>query len=126
MSEERRITDYAEFWAFYLGEHKSPFNRLLHYIGTTMGVGIIVAALVTQVWWLLAISPLFGYGNAWIGHFFIEKNKPASFKYPGWSFISDFKMLGYAMTGRMGPEMERLYGSRHPAADAPCLVQFQV
>ena len=124
MTTENRITEYAEFWAFYVGEHRSPFNRFLHYVGSSLGLGLLIAAPVTQIWWLLALAPLFGYGNAWFGHFVVEKNKPASFKYPGWSFISDFKMLGYALTGRMSREVERLYGSRHPAPDAPCLVTF--
>jgi hypothetical protein len=124
MAEENRITDYDEFWAFYVGEHRSPFNRFLHYVGSSLGLGLIISALATQVWWLLALAPLFGYGNAWIGHFVVEKNKPASFKYPGWSFVSDFKMLGYALTGQMRHEVERLYGSQHPAPDAPCLVTF--
>ncbi len=124
MDVERRIETYEEFWAFYLGEHRSPFNRCLHYIGSSLALGLLIAAVTTQIWWLIGLAPIVGYSHAWIGHFFVEGNKPASFSYPGWSFISDFKMLNLALIGRMGPEMERLYGSRHPKDDAPCLVQF--
>jgi hypothetical protein len=124
MADETRIQTYDEFWAFYVGEHRNPTNRLLHYLGTSSALALIISAVATQIWWLLALAPVIGYGNAWIGHFGIEKNKPASFSYPGWSFISDIKMLNLALIGRMGSEVERLYGSRHPKPEDPCLVQF--
>ena len=57
---------------------------------------------------LIPAGLVFGYGCAWIGHFFIEKNKPASFKFPGWSFLADQKMLAYFLSGRMGDEMARM------------------
>ena len=119
-----RIETFDEFWAFYVGEHRHPFNRLLHYFGTSAGLCCLVAGGITQIWWLFLVAPIVGYGNAWFGHFIVEKNKPASFSYPGWSFMGDVKMLTYALTGRMRGEMERLYGSSHPDDDAPCLVQF--
>ena len=127
MSEEKRIESFEEFWPFYAGEHRSPFNRLLHYIGTSSAV-ILLAFTVIQFssWWPLFVVPVVGYGFAWIGHFVVERNKPASFKYPLWSFFGDFKMLSYGLTGRMGQEMTRLYGSRHPAPDAPCLLENQL
>ena len=124
MTREDRIDNYEEFWAFYVGEHRSPFNRFLHYVGTAGGLGLIAIAIVTQTWWLALVSPVVGYGHAWVGHFFVEGNKPASFSYPGWSFISDIRMLCFALIGRMSSEVERLYGSRHPQSDAPCLVHF--
>jgi hypothetical protein len=124
VTKEKRITEYEEFWAFYVGEHRSPFNRFLHYVGTSSAVILLITTLATQIWWLLLLVPIIGYGHAWVGHFFVEGNKPASFAYPGWSFVSDFRMLKYGVTGRMGREVERLYGSRHPSNDAPCLVQF--
>jgi len=124
MTEPTRIATFEEFWAFYVGEHRSPLNRGLHYIGTSSGLTLIIAAMWTQIWWYLALAPLLGYGHAWIGHFWVEKNKPASFAYPGWSFVSDLKMLAYAVQGKMGAEVERLYGSRHPSPDAPCRVTF--
>jgi hypothetical protein len=123
MSEnETRIGSFEEFWPFYVGEHRHPVSRALHYAGTSMAVGTIAAAAIT--WnpaWLLA-TPVVGYGPAWIGHFIIEGNKPASFKYPLWSLRADFKMLGLALRGRMSDEVVRLYGSTHPAPEAPLLV----
>ena len=124
MSETGRIQSFEEFWAFYVGEHRSPLNRFLHYVGTSAGLALIAIAVATQVWWLLALAPIFGYGHAWVGHFWVEKNKPASFAYPGWSFMGDLKMLAFALMGRMGDEVVRLYGSRHPTPDAPCRVTF--
>ncbi len=120
-----RIDNYPEFWAFYLGEHRKPANRLLHYCGTTLGLVLVISAIAAQIWWLLALAPVAGYGHAWVGHFIIEQNKPATFTYPGWSFLSDFKMLGYAVTGRLGHEFERLYGCRNPGPNDPCLVDFR-
>ena len=124
MGQEHRIQTFSEFWAFYVGEHRHPTNRFLHYIGTSVGLSCLVLAPILQIWWLLAVAPVIGYGHAWFGHFAIEGNKPASFAYPGWSFMGDITMLSYALTGRMNREVERLYGSTHPADDAPCLVEF--
>jgi len=113
-----RIQSFDEFWPFYLGEHRVPLNRALHYIGTSAGYGLLVAAIVVD-WRLIFAAPVIGYGNAWVGHFFVEKNKPASFKYPLWSFVGDAKMLGYFVTGRMGRELERLFGAPTKATEAP-------
>jgi hypothetical protein len=108
---ETRITSFEEFWPFYLGEHRHPVNRALHYAGTTMAVGTVAAAAITlNPAWLL-LTPVVGYGPAWVGHFFIEKNRPASFKYPVYSFRGDFKMLGLALRGKIAAELEKLPGA---------------
>lgn len=117
-----RIQSFAEFWPFYIGEHRSPLGRGLHYFGTSMAVTVAVIAAVTTTAWLVPVVLVLGYGPAWIAHFFIEHNRPASFRYPLWSLASDFKMLGLALRGKMAAEVVRLYGSRAPAADAPLLV----
>jgi hypothetical protein len=105
---------FEEFWPFYVGEHKDPLNRALHYAGTTMAIGTVAAAALTvNPAWLL-LTPVVGYGPAWIGHFVIEGNRPATFKHPLWSLRGDFRMLSYALAGKMGAEIERLYPS-HPA-----------
>ncbi len=101
------IKTYSEFWDFYVGEHSRPMNRLLHFIGTTLSMAILVWALVAGRYYYIPLCFVVGYGFAWIGHFAIEKNKPATFKYPLWSFISDYKMVFYMLTGRMGAEVER-------------------
>ena len=118
---ENRLGSFTEFWPYYVGEHRDPKNRGLHYVGTTGVLALTTWAIATQNWWLMALLPLCGYGFAWYGHFIVEKNRPATFTYPLWSLLADFKMYALAMTGRMGGEVERLYGSRHPNEDAPLL-----
>lgn len=102
-----RITSYQEFWQYYLREHSRPVCRALHYIGSSLGIAFLIALIATGFWWLLLAGMVSGYGFAWIGHFFFEGNRPATFRYPLWSFISDWKMYGLALTGRLKPELER-------------------
>lgn len=120
---DRPIKSFAEFWPFYIGEHRMPIVRGLHYFGTSMGTLTAIVAVTTGRWWLLPIALVMGYGPAWVGHFFIENNKPASFKYPLWSLKSDYKMLWFAARGKMAAEVTRLYGSAAPRRDAPLLVR---
>jgi hypothetical protein len=103
-----RIENYQEFWDFYVQEHSQPLTRYFHFVGTQL-------SLVTLVWILrsgnliyLPLTLVVGYAFAWFAHFFIEHNKPATFKYPLWSFISDYKMVFYMLTGRMNREVERV------------------
>ncbi|MEW4447325.1 DUF962 domain-containing protein [Qipengyuania sp. JC766] len=103
--EERTYSTFAEFWPFYLREHSRPQTRALHYIGTTLVVGIAIFALLTQRWWWLLALPLAGYFFAWIAHFTVEKNRPATFTYPLWSLAADFRMWFLWLTGRLGPEL---------------------
>lgn len=91
MSE--RIKTYSEFYQFYLTEHKNKTSRVLHFIGTFLVFVIIGLALYNQWGWKWFLVPVVGYGFAWVGHAFFEKNKPATFKYPFWSLISDFKLF---------------------------------
>lgn len=104
---ERTITSFRDFWPYYLREHAKPVTRALHYAGTTLVVGIALYALVTGSWLLLAALPVAGYGFAWVAHFMVEKNRPATFTYPLWSLAGDFKMWWMWLTGRLGPELER-------------------
>lgn len=76
------IKSYKEFWPYYAGEHAPPTCRRPHFIGTTIVMLFAVAALVTHHYWLFAMMPVAGYGFAWVGHFVIEKNRPATFTYP--------------------------------------------
>jgi hypothetical protein len=101
------IKSYEEFWPFYVGEHRLKATRTFHFIGTTAALVVIFAALVLQQPWLLAAAPIAGYGPAWVSHFFIENNKPASFKYPLWSLKADLVMWAKIVTGRMDAEVER-------------------
>jgi len=98
---------YAEFWDFYISEHSLPLTRLLHFIGTSLGIALAVFFIARGQWYFFPVFFAVGYGFAWFAHFVIEKNKPASFRFPFWSFVSDFKMMWYMVTGRMGSEVER-------------------
>jgi hypothetical protein len=107
MSEEK-IKTYAEFWDFYVAEHSQPLTRLLHFAGTSLGLVLLVWIIRNGNWAYLPLCFVIGYGFAWFSHFVIEKNKPATFKYPLWSFVSDYKMMFYMLTGRMNREVERV------------------
>lgn len=95
------MKSFAEFWPFYLQEHSNPTNRKLHFIGTSLVHLILIYAIVTQQWNLLWIVPVMGYGFAWVGHFIIEKNRPATFKHPLWSLMGDFKMFYLMLFGKL-------------------------
>jgi len=98
---ERRFNSFAEFWPYYLAEHSKPLTRLLHYIGTCLAVALLTGFIAVGKWWLFPLAFVPGYAFAWIGHFFIEKNRPATFTYPLWSFLGDWKMLGLMLSGRL-------------------------
>jgi hypothetical protein len=112
------IRSFEEFWPFYIGEHRKPATRVLHYIGTAAAYSVGVTAVLTLNPFLIPVGLVAGYGPAWFSHFVIEKNKPASFKHPLYSFLGDAKMLYLGLTGRMGAEFARLekQGFRHPGA----------
>ncbi len=105
-------TNYAEFWDFYVSEHSLPLTRLLHFVGTTFGIALAVFFVARGQWYFFPVFFVVGYGFAWFAHFVVEKNKPASFRFPFWSFISDFKMMWYMATGRMGAEAARVSGQK--------------
>ena len=97
---------YDEFWLVYLRAHGRKLTRALHYIGTLLALGAVAAALLVNVWIALA-APVIGYGFAWTAHFWVEKNRPATFGHPLWSLYSDFRMLALFLSGRLGPHLAR-------------------
>jgi hypothetical protein len=101
MSSEKKYTSFGEFFPFYLSEHSNPLNRALHYCGTIGAIVTLVYTLVSMNFWCLLLVPVVGYGPAWVGHFIVEKNRPATFTYPNWSLWGDFKMLALFLTGRL-------------------------
>ena len=96
-----RFDSFREFYPFYLSEHRDRTSRRLHFIGSC-GVLALVALAIVQgnAWWLLA-APFCGYGFAWAGHFFFEKNRPATFRHPLYSFLGDWVMFRDILTGRI-------------------------
>ncbi len=103
------IETYGEFWDFYVREHSKPLTRALHFVGTTLGIALLVYFIAIGRWYLFPAFPVAGYAFAWFAHFVVEKNRPATFKHPFWSFISDFKMVWYILTGRMRGEVSRVF-----------------
>ena len=103
----KTYTTFAEFWPFYLREHSKPATRALHYVGTSLVVALAGYALLMGEWlWLIAL-PLAGYFFAWLAHFTIEKNRPATFTYPLWSLFADFRMWWLWLGGGLKAELER-------------------
>lgn len=101
MKEELTFKNYKEFYHFYLSEHSNTTCRNLHYIGSSLVLLVLAYGLATQQYAVLWSLPLIGYGFAWVGHFFFEHNKPATFKWPFWSLASDWVMLFQFITGTL-------------------------
>jgi len=97
---ESRIQTLKEFYPYYLSEHQNATSRKLHFIGTGLLFVILVVAISVGNYSLLFAIPIVGYGFAWIGHFFFEKNKPATFKYPFYSLASDFILFFDLLKGK--------------------------
>jgi len=111
----RRLSTYEEFWPYYVSQHMNPTCRALHFVGTALVIACIVAAVLLLSRRFLLAALVAGYGFAWVGHFFFEKNKPATFTHPLWSLRGDFRMFRLMLLGRMGPEIaraERLFAAR--------------
>ena len=98
----QRFESFREFYPYYLEEHSNPQCRRLHFVGSALVLLVLALVLTTVLtpWWLLAI-PLIGYGFAWVGHFFFEHNRPATFKHPLYSLIGDWVMFRDMLTGRV-------------------------
>ncbi|WP_053154859.1 DUF962 domain-containing protein [Pseudomonas sp. Pf153] len=101
MEKRKRFDSFAEFYPYYLGEHSNSTCRRLHFVGTSLVILIFVLALVATVWWWLIALPVAGYGFAWVGHFFFEKNRPATFQHPFYSLLGDFVMYRDMLRGKV-------------------------
>ncbi len=106
--ENERIETYSEFWDFYVAEHSEPVTRYLHFVGTMLSMILLVWIYRSGNWLYFPLCLVIGYAFAWFAHFFVEHNKPATFKYLLWSFVSDYKMVFYMLTDRMNREVERV------------------
>ena len=98
---QKRYETFKEFYPFYLSEHSNKVCRLMHFIGTTLVLALLIYGIATKQYKLLWFLPVAGYGFAWIGHFVFEKNRPASFKQPFFSFIGDWVMYAQIWLGKV-------------------------
>jgi hypothetical protein len=101
-----KITSFDDFWPFYVQQHAHATTRLLHAIGSTLAIVFLALSLARSLWFLIP-ALVIGYGFAWIGHFFVEHNRPATFTYPLYSLLADYRMLFLMIAGRMDDEVEK-------------------
>jgi hypothetical protein len=115
--KKREFGSYEEFWDFYVSQHSNKTNRRLHFVGTTLAMACVAGGALLRRPSLFLAAPIVGYGFAWVGHFVFEKNKPASFDHPVWSFKSDFVMWSKIARGTMDAEVERVMAGEHAKAE---------
>jgi hypothetical protein len=96
-----RYQNFREFYPFYLSEHRNRSCRRLHFVGSILGLACVVAAIVTRNGWFILLAFAVGYAMAWAGHVWFEKNRPATFQYPLYSFAGDWVMFYDILTGRI-------------------------
>jgi hypothetical protein len=101
MAEAKTYQTFEEFYPFYLSEHSNRTSRRLHFIGTSIAAVLLVAALLSGNLWLLLLALVQGYAFAWVGHFFFEHNKPATFQYPRLSFMGDWRLWWDILNGKI-------------------------
>ncbi|MFA9215816.1 MAG: Mpo1-like protein [Sphingomonadaceae bacterium] len=92
---------FKEFYPFYLSQHANPICRRLHFTGSSLVLSLLFYVLIYRQWALLGLIPVVGYGFAWIGHFYFEHNRPATFRYPWFSLLGDWVMFRDMLTGRI-------------------------
>lgn len=112
MSDRYRTFD--DFWPVYVRAHARPLTRKFHFAGTAAFLALASASVKFRRPGLFALGVVAGYGPAWISHFFVEGNRPATFQHPLWSLIADFKMAGMMLRGEMDTEVARVVAT--PAA----------
>ena len=98
---DKQYKTFREFYPFYLSQHANPTCRALHFVGSWLVLALLAVGIASgNAWWFAAI-PLVGYGFAWVGHFFFEHNRPATFTYPLYSFIGDWVMFAQILAGKI-------------------------
>jgi hypothetical protein len=100
MGHDERYGTFADFYPFYLSEHANQVSRRLHVLGTSVALVLLVMAVLTRNGWLVLAALVQGYAFAWVGHFFFEHNKPATFRYPLFSFMGDWRLWWETVTGK--------------------------
>jgi hypothetical protein len=101
MTDKNAFRTFRDFYPFYLGEHANLTCRRLHFAGTSIAAILLIAAAVTRWEWLIAIALVQGYAFAWVGHFFFEHNRPATFKYPLFSLLGDWRLWWDVLRGKV-------------------------
>jgi hypothetical protein len=101
MNPEERYASFADFYPFYLEEHSNRVSRRLHFVGTSIAAVLLAAAVLNAAPVLVLMALLQGYAFAWVGHFFFEHNKPATFKYPLFSLMGDWRMWFDILRGKI-------------------------
>lgn len=109
----KKYNNLREFYPYYLLEHQNLVSRTLHFIGTSLFLAALATSLLLPNYWLLLLCPVLGYGFAWVGHFFFEKNRPATFTYPLMSLASDFIMFYHILTLQIGKKMREALDNKH-------------
>jgi hypothetical protein len=112
LAERSDPMKYGEFWPRYLGAHADRRTRALHYLGTSAALACIAAAAIAGDWRWLVAALIVGYGPAWLAHAAFERNRPETFSHPIWSLLSDFRMLGLFLAGRLAGELRRTHIQR--------------
>ncbi len=101
LGELMEFKSFADFYPFYLREHSNLVSRRLHFLGTCAVISLLILFFFTGNPSVLILLPILGYGFAWVGHFFFEKNRPATFKHPFYSLLGDFRMFWDILTGKV-------------------------
>ncbi len=98
---EHKLDTFEKFYPYYLAQHSNLVCRRLHFIGSCLVILLLLITLFTQEWWLLLLLPVAGYGFAWVGHFFFELNRPATFTHPIYSLMGDWVMFKDVFAGKV-------------------------
>ncbi|KVS34307.1 MULTISPECIES: DUF962 domain-containing protein [Burkholderia cepacia complex] len=101
MVRASRYHTFRDFYPFYLREHSNRTSRRLHFVGSSIALVLLIVATATQTWWIVPVALVEAYGFAWVGHFFFEQNRPATFQYPWKSFMGDWRMWWEILTGKI-------------------------
>lgn len=100
-------TSFASFWPEYVRAHSHPGTRAIHLAGTLAGWALLIAAIALRHWWWIVLALIVSYALAWISHFFVEHNRPATFEHPLFSWWADQKMVALMLAGKMNAEVRR-------------------
>ena len=101
MPDQKAYRGFRDFYPDYLRAHQNRTNRRLHFLGTSLVILLAAWILASGAWSWLLVLPVAGYGFAWAGHLFFERNRPATFTHPLYSLMGDFRMYVDLWTGRI-------------------------